>query len=110
MMNRLCGEQRGTGKKCTLSHGCQITQEDRGIGSQNRKRATPSFASVLQVCLERTLIAGRLVRELERNFGDNHGYDELLAIFKKILFQRCNSCHRIYSIYEPEVQCISKGT
>lgn len=54
-------------------------------------------------------IAGRLVRELERNLGGNRQYDELLSIFKKILSQRRNSFHKIYSIHEPEVQCISKG-
>lgn len=38
-------------------------------------------------------LAGRLVRELERNFflgGGNHHYDKLLSIFKKILSQGCN--------------------
>ena len=54
-------------------------------------------------------IAGRLVREIKRNLGDNHEYDELLALFEKILQQRRNSRHKIYSIHEPEVQCISKG-
>lgn len=54
-------------------------------------------------------IAGRLVRELERNLGENRQYDELLSTFKKILLQRRNSCHKIYSIHEPDVQCISKG-
>ena len=54
-------------------------------------------------------IAGRLVRELERNLGQNRQHDELLSIFKKILLQRRNSSNKIYSIHEPEVQCISKG-
>ena len=54
-------------------------------------------------------IAGRLVRELERNLGQNRQHDELLSIFKKLLLQRRNSSHKIYSIHEPEVQCISKG-
>ncbi len=54
-------------------------------------------------------IAGRLVRELKRNLGDNSRYDELLSIFEKILLQRRNSSYKIYSIHEPDVQCISKG-
>lgn len=54
-------------------------------------------------------IAGRLVRELKRNLGENRQYDELLSIFGKILLQRRNSCHKIYSIYELDIQCISKG-
>ena len=54
-------------------------------------------------------IAGRLVRELKRNLGEDRSYDELLSLFEKILLQRRNSPHKIYSIHEPDVQCISKG-
>lgn len=54
-------------------------------------------------------IAGRLVRELKRNLGENRSYDELLSLFEKILQQRRKSLHKIYSIHEPDVQCISKG-
>ena len=54
-------------------------------------------------------IAGRLVRELERNLSENSPYRELLDLFKRILEQRKNSKNKIYSIHEPEVECISKG-
>ena len=54
-------------------------------------------------------IAGRLVRELKRNLVDNHNHDKLLGIFEAILLQKRNSRKKIYSIHEPEVQCISKG-
>ena len=54
-------------------------------------------------------IAGRLVRELKRNLGEKREYDELLSIFSKILSQGRTSSHKIYSIHEPAVQCISKG-
>lgn len=54
-------------------------------------------------------IAGRLVRELKRNLGEKREYDELLSIFSKILLQGRTSSHKIYSIHEPAVQCISKG-
>jgi len=50
-----------------------------------------------------------LVRELERHIGENRQNDELLSIFKKILLQRRNFIHKIYSIHEPEVQFVSKG-
>ncbi len=33
-------------------------------------------------------IAGRLVRELKRNLGDNHDYDRLFEIFEAILFPK----------------------
>lgn len=54
-------------------------------------------------------IAGRLVRKLKRNLGENREYDELLSIFENILLQRHNSSHKIYSIHEPDIQSISKG-
>jgi len=54
-------------------------------------------------------ITGRLVRELKRNLGENRAYDDLLSVFEKILLKRRNSSHKIYSIHEPDVQCISKG-
>ena len=54
-------------------------------------------------------IAGRLVRELKRNLKGNHDYDRLLRLFETVLSQRRNSREKIYSIHEPDVQCVSKG-
>lgn len=54
-------------------------------------------------------IAGRLVRELRRNLKDNHDYDSLLSLFERVLSQKRNTPGKIYSLHEPEVQCISKG-
>lgn len=69
---------------------------------KNRKKA-------LKADKKLRTIAGRLVRELKRNLGDNGKYDELISIFEKILSQKRESAKKIYSIHEPEVQCISKG-
>ena len=54
-------------------------------------------------------IAGRLVRELERNLESNSKYQADLDLFKRILAQTQGSKNKIYSIHEPEVCCISKG-
>ncbi len=54
-------------------------------------------------------IAGRLVRELKRNLGSDSRHTGLIERFEAILSQRRNSREKIYSIHEPEVQCISKG-
>ena len=69
---------------------------------RNRKKALRADR-----CLR--TIAGRLVRELKRNLKENHDYDELLRLFETVLSQRRNSRKKIYSIHEPDVQCISKG-
>ena len=54
-------------------------------------------------------IAGRLVREIKRNLGEYSLYNELIERFEAILAQRRHSGKKIYSIHEPDVQCISKG-
>jgi IS5 family transposase len=54
-------------------------------------------------------IAGRLVRELERNLSPGSMYQNDLGLFKKVLAQKRNDSGKIYSLHEPEVQCISKG-
>ena len=54
-------------------------------------------------------IAGRLVREPDRNLPDKRGYEKMFELFYKILSQKRNSPDKIYSLHEPEVQCIGKG-
>lgn len=54
-------------------------------------------------------IAGRLVRELERNLPPGSMHQDDLSLFKKVLAQKRNDTGKIYSLHEPEVQCISKG-
>lgn len=54
-------------------------------------------------------IAGRLIREPDRNLPDKRGYEKMFELFYKILSQKRNSPDKIYSLHEPEVQCISKG-
>lgn len=54
-------------------------------------------------------VAGRLVREVERNLPAESEYQNDIALFKKVLAQKRNDSGKIYSLHEPEVQCISKG-
>ena len=54
-------------------------------------------------------IAGRLVRELERNLHPTSKYMYELDLFKKVLAQKREDKQKIYSLHEPHVQCISKG-
>jgi len=53
-------------------------------------------------------IAGRLVRDLTRKLGDD-SFETELEIFNKVLSQEKKSKHKIYSLHEPEVYCMSKG-
>lgn len=54
-------------------------------------------------------IAGRLVRELERNLPPLSTYSTTLDLYKKVLAQQKGDSGKIYSLHEPEVQCIAKG-
>jgi transposase, IS5 family len=54
-------------------------------------------------------IAGRLVRELQRNLHAQSKHQTKLELFKKVLAQKRSDSGKIYSLHQPEVQCISKG-
>ncbi len=54
-------------------------------------------------------IAGRLVRELERNLPPDSIHQKAIPFFKQVLAQTRGSKNKIYSLHEPEVHCISKG-
>jgi transposase, IS5 family len=54
-------------------------------------------------------IAGRLVRELERNLPPSSIYQIDIELFKQILSQKKDSKSKIYSLHEPATNCISKG-
>lgn len=54
-------------------------------------------------------IAGRFVRELDRNLPVKTGYERMFEVYYKVLSQKRNTPNKIYSLHEPEVCCISKG-
>lgn len=56
-------------------------------------------------------IAGRLVRELERELGEIAlgVYSEQLKNCNKIISQKKTDKNKIYSLHEPNVACIAKG-
>lgn len=54
-------------------------------------------------------IAGRLVRELERNLPPENKYIPSLTLFNKVLLQKRSGTQKTYSLHEPHTQCIGKG-
>jgi len=56
-------------------------------------------------------IAGRLLREIKRNLSPEQlaSWSRLIEIMEKILAQKKDDKNKVYSIHEPEVNCISKG-
>jgi IS5 family transposase len=53
-------------------------------------------------------IAGRLVRELGRKLTAGN-YRAELDLFMRVLAQRRQDKNKVYSLHEPDVQCIAKG-
>ena len=54
-------------------------------------------------------IAGRLVREVERNLPAGSKSQSDVVLFKQVLSQKRSDSGKVYSLHEPAVQCISKG-
>jgi transposase, IS5 family len=55
------------------------------------------------------IIAGRMLREVERHLAPESKHQTDLLIMNKVLQQQRHDSHKIYSLHEPNVQCISKG-
>ena len=54
-------------------------------------------------------IAGRLVREVERTLPADSKHHSDVVLFKGVLAQKRTDSGKVYSLHEPQVQCISKG-
>lgn len=96
------------GKKLPLRHSYQRTL--KAISRDQRFRNHPkNHKKAVKADRSLRTIAGRLVREHDRNLPDKKGYEKMFELFYKVLSQKRNSRDKIYSLHEPEVQCISKG-
>lgn len=57
------------------------------------------------------VIAGRLIRELERKLPEPIGAEQRpqFALYRRVLAQRPPDKDKIYSLHEPQVYCVAKG-
>ena len=86
------------------------TQTLKKLGVNQRFRNHPKNKSKVRKADKKVkTIAGRLVREIERNLPPNSKHQIDLELFKKILSQQRADKNKVYSLHEPEVLCISKG-
>ncbi len=69
---------------------------------KNQAKARKADRKVKTIC-------GRLVRELERNLPAESKYHNDVELFKRVLAQKRSDSGKVYSLHEPQVQCISKG-
>lgn len=86
------------------------TRTSKGIYRAQRFRNHPkNRKKALKADKQLKTIAGRLVRELERNLGESSGYEKMFELYYRVLSQDRQSKNKVYSLHEPDVVCISKG-
>lgn len=86
------------------------TRTLKGIYRSQRFRNHPkNRKKALKADRQLKTIAGRLVRELERNLGGRKGYEKMFELYYRVLSQNRKSKHKVYSLHEPDVVCVSKG-
>jgi IS5 family transposase len=97
-------------KKEQLSVRQTYTRTLKKLGVDQRFRNHPRNKSKAKKADKKVrTITGRLVCELERNLKPDSIYLTDIELFKWVLAQKRTSKNKIYSLYEPETLCISKG-
>jgi len=83
----------------------QLVIDQRGSRNKNGKAKAKKSAKKLKT------IAGRLTRELRRKLPKAllQKYELRLKLFERVLLQQKGDKHKIYSLHEPKVYCMSKG-
>ena len=85
------------------------TRTLKGIYRSQRFRNHPkNRKKALKADRQLRTIAGRLVRELERNLEGKKGYENMFELYYKVLSQNRKSKNKVYSLHEPDVVCVSK--
>ena len=86
------------------------TRTLKGIYRSQRFRNHPkNRKKALKADRQLKTIAGRLVRELERNLEGKKEYENMFELYYKVLSQNRKSKNKVYSLHEPDVVCVSKG-
>lgn len=80
-----------------------LAKQGRYSHAKQRKRAARETRNL------KTYL-GRVYRDLQRkSSGADEGLHYLLSLAKRLLEQQKDSKNKLYSVHEPEVECISKG-
>ncbi|MRX78982.1 IS5 family transposase [Pedobacter petrophilus] len=96
-------------RKCGLKQRQSYTFVLKKLGIDQRFRNHPKNKGKARKADKSVkTIAGRMVRELERNLPEG-AYAEEIELFNRVLAQKKADKNKIYSLHEPDVKCISKG-
>lgn len=83
----------------------QLKQHTRfAAHSRNRSKARKAVKRL-------KTIAGRLLREIQRKMSEEQTqrHAERFALYQRVLQQKRSDKHKIYSLHEPHIYCMSKG-
>jgi len=101
-------------RKVAAKEGTHVRQsysrELKGLKLAQRFRGrSHSVKKVAKADRRMRTIAGRLVRELQRELPERNPYKERLELCLKFVNGEKVDGHKIYSLHEPDVLCVSKG-
>ena len=101
-------------RKVATKEGVHVRQsysrELKGLRLAQRFRGrSHSAKKVARADRRMRTIAGRLVRELQRELPERNPYKERLELCLKFVNGEKVDGHKIYSLHEPDVLCIGKG-
>ena len=106
---RIIDRCQAISRKCGLKKRQSYTFTLKKLGIDQRFRTHPrNMGKARKADKKVKTIAGRLVREMERNLPPD-AYSSEIELFKRVLGQKRADRNKIYSLHEPDVQCISKG-
>jgi IS5 family transposase len=84
--------------------GPQLLRKQQGYGHAKQYRRSAGTTKKLKTIL------GRVVRDIERKGPDASGrFSGLLTLAHRLLEQERDSKNKLYSVHEPQVECIAKG-
>jgi len=72
------------------------------IYTNNRKKARKAVKRL-------KTIAGHLLREIRRQMSEEQRQRHRLALYRRVLKQKCKDKNKIYFLHEPHVYCMSKS-
>ena len=110
LLNKIIGYCRKIAKEEGIKVRQSYAREIKGLKLVQRFRGKAhSKKKVAKADRRMRTIAGRLVRELMRELPHQSKFRELLDLCLKFVNGEKIDGHKIYSLHEPDVLCISKG-
>ena len=110
LLNKVIGFCHDVAQREHLKVRQSYAREIKGLKLMQRFRGRKnSSAKVRKADRRMRTIAGRLLRELVRNLPPENAYKERIDVCMKFVNGERMDGHKIYSLHEPDVVCISKG-